>query len=70
MATFEVQKLTVYRQTPIIDYIQVDAPTAEEAQRMIRDNDGIVGENVRYIDSRTVDVGPESTTTIISCKSP
>ena len=68
MPKFMIQQLNI-RKSASIDHIEVNADTAEEARRLIRDHDGVVGEDIHYIDVATVDVGPECTTTIIDCKS-
>ena len=68
MPKFMIQQLNMCKSASI-DHIEVHAPTAEEARRLVRDHDGVVGEEIHYVGVTTVDVGQECTTTIIGCKS-
>jgi len=68
MPKFMIQQLTIEK-TASLDWIEVNASTAEEARRLVRDHDGVVGEDIHYIDACFVDVGPRLSTTIIGCKS-
>jgi len=61
---YEVKKISVCQQVQM-DWIEVEASSADDASRMVQSGEGVVGEDLRYIDCTSM--GENYTTYIDSC---